>query len=130
MFSHKDNAIDLNTEYPCPCHRKGMLKSITLTEAMGCDKCQQIFVVDETGEYLEQLVNVSPYPRKWRWNGKNWVLWRKAIPKSVLFFFLWFNLGIISILLTFAISSLILWILGIMMITFSIFIFLLLAYRY
>jgi len=130
VFSHKDNTIDLNTEYPCPCHRKGMLKPITLTEAMGCDKCQQIFVIDETGECLEQLASVSPSPRKWRWNGKNWTPWRQSIPKNVLFFFLCFNLGIISILLTFAIGSVIPWILGIMIITFSIFILLLMLYRY
>jgi len=84
VFSHKDNTIDLNTEYPCPCHRKGMLKPITLTEAMGCDKCQQIFVIDETGECLEQLASVSPSPRKWRWNGKNWTPWRQSIQKMAL----------------------------------------------
>ncbi len=64
--------IDLNEEYPCPCRRKGKLKLIILTEAMGCDLCQQIFVLTETGKEIEQLSSVYPYKRRWRWSGKRW----------------------------------------------------------
>jgi hypothetical protein len=65
--------IDLNAEYPCPCRRKGRLLPIILTDAMGCDRCQQIFVVTETGKEIEQLSSVYPYKRRWRWTGKRWV---------------------------------------------------------
>lgn len=73
MSLRKHKPIDLNCEYPCPCRRKGRLKPIILTEAMGCDKCQQIFVVGENQEYIEQLNPTYPYKKRWRWIGKRWL---------------------------------------------------------
>lgn len=72
MQPYKQNKIDLNTEYICPCRRQGKLVPITLTEAFGCDRCQQIFVVEDNGYVLEQLSTTYPYKRAWRWNGNNW----------------------------------------------------------
>ena len=71
MRSHKTPKIDLSSEYPCPCRRKGNLKPIVLTEALGCDRCQQIFVVKKDGQVIEQLSSV--YQKKsWRWTGNRW----------------------------------------------------------
>ncbi|MGL5082925.1 MAG: hypothetical protein ACRC8A_15680 [Microcoleaceae cyanobacterium] len=72
MPSQKAQKIDLNGDYPCPCRRRGRLVPITLTEAFGCDRCQQIFVVDETGYSLEQLSTHYPYKQVWRWTGHQW----------------------------------------------------------
>jgi cellulose synthase/poly-beta-1,6-N-acetylglucosamine synthase-like glycosyltransferase len=69
--SHKTSKIDLSSEYPCPCRRKGNLKPIILTEALGCDRCQQIFVVKKDGQVIEQLSSI--YQKKsWRWTGNRW----------------------------------------------------------
>jgi hypothetical protein len=68
----KTEKIDLNTEYICPCRRRGRLVPITLTEAFGCDRCQQIFVVEDNGYILEQLSTTYPYKRAWRWMGNSW----------------------------------------------------------
>lgn len=71
MRSHKVQKIDLSSEYPCPCRRKGHLKPIVLTEALGCDRCQQIFVVKKDGQVIEQLSSL--YQKKsWRWTGNRW----------------------------------------------------------
>ncbi len=72
MPSQKAQKIDLNGDYPCPCRRKGHLNPITLTEAFGCNRCQQIFVVDESGYSLEQLSTHYPYKQSWHWTGYQW----------------------------------------------------------
>ncbi len=72
MQSHKAQKIDLNVDYPCPCRRRGRLVPITLTEAFGCDRCQQLFVVEDNGYVLEQLSTSYPYKRAWRWMGNRW----------------------------------------------------------
>ncbi len=72
MQSQKPEKLDFNSEYPCPCRRKGRLVPITLTEAFGCDRCQQIFVVEENGYILEQLSTTYPYKKAWRWTGNSW----------------------------------------------------------
>jgi hypothetical protein len=71
--SKKTIKVDLNNDYPCPCRRKGRLLPITLTEAFGCDRCQQIFVLDENGQVIEQLSSSYPYKRAWRWTGYRWL---------------------------------------------------------
>ncbi|MGB7440083.1 MAG: hypothetical protein WA919_03370 [Coleofasciculaceae cyanobacterium] len=73
MPPHKAQKIDLNTEYPCPCRRRGCLIPITLTEALGCNRCQQIFVVEESGYTIEQLSTSYPYKKTWRWTGHRWI---------------------------------------------------------
>lgn len=71
MRPHKIQKIDLTSEYPCPCRRKGNLKPIVLTEALGCDRCQQIFVVKKDGQVIEQLSSI--YQKKsWQWTGYRW----------------------------------------------------------
>lgn len=74
MRARKAQKIDLQAEYPCPCRRNGTLVPIALTEAFGCDCCQQIFVIKEDGYLLEQLSTHYPYKRVWYWAGKQWCL--------------------------------------------------------
>jgi len=126
----KDQPIDLKCEYTCPCRQEGRLQPITLTEALGCHKCQQIFVTDKEHQYLKPVVNLSPYKKKWSWNGKKWVLHRQEISKNYLFFLLWFTIGMISILLVFSLVNPIPWLVGSIMIISSVLIILLLPYRY
>ena len=82
MRPQKAQKIDLNTEYPCPCRRRGHLLPITLTEAFGCDRCQQIFVLQNNGQAIEQLSSHYPYKRAWRWTGNRWRIvnsnWRES----------------------------------------------------
>lgn len=84
MRPHKPLKIDLNNEYLCPCRRRGCLKPITLTEAFGCDRCQQIFVLEEKSQVIEQLSSSYPYKRAWRWTGYRWVLIRPGLAHSYL----------------------------------------------
>ena len=71
MRPYKTQKIDLSSEYPCPCRRKGNLKPIVLTEALGCDRCQQIFVLKKDGHVIEQLSSI--YQKKsWQWTGNRW----------------------------------------------------------
>ncbi|MEM9002672.1 MAG: hypothetical protein AAGE59_03995 [Cyanobacteria bacterium P01_F01_bin.86] len=72
MRSRKAQKIDLQAEYPCPCHRNGKLSPIALTEAFGCYRCQRIFVVREDGYLLEQLSTHHPYKQVWYWTGQKW----------------------------------------------------------
>jgi amino acid transporter len=65
--------IDLSSEYPCPCRRRGRLLPIVLTEAFGCDRCQQIFVVDQKNQIIEQLSSTYPYKPAWHWTGYRWI---------------------------------------------------------
>ncbi|PSB02553.1 hypothetical protein [Merismopedia glauca] len=76
MPSLKPEKIDISGEYPCPCGRKGLLVPITLTEAFGCDRCHQIFAVEEDGYGIEQLSSHYPSKRCWRWIGDRWHITR------------------------------------------------------
>lgn len=76
MPSSKPEKIDISGEYPCPCGRKGLLVPITLTEAFGCDRCHQIFAVEEDGYGIEQLSSHYPSKRCWRWIGDRWQITR------------------------------------------------------
>ena len=84
MRPHKPIKIDLNQEYPCPCRRRGHLLPIVLTEAFGCDRCQQIFVVEENGQNIEQLSSSYPYKRIWRWTGYRWLIIRPGLRDGYL----------------------------------------------
>lgn len=84
MPPHKAQKIDLNTEYPCPCRRRGCLTHIALTEALGCNRCQQIFVVEESGYTIEQLSTSYPYKKTWRWTGHRWITVHSGIGDSYL----------------------------------------------
>lgn len=82
--SYKSQKVDLNADYPCPCRRRGRIVPITLTEAFGCDRCQQIFVVRDDGYVIEQLSTHYPYKRAWRWTGHQWRLERSVFSTSYL----------------------------------------------
>lgn len=84
MQPKKVEKIDLLQEYPCPCRRRGQLIPITLTDAFGCDRCQQIFVVEDNGHVLEQLSTTYPYKRAWRWMGNTWQVVRPRLGESYL----------------------------------------------
>ncbi len=84
MRTYKSQKIDQNADYPCPCRRNGRIKPITLTEAFGCDRCQQIFVVQDDGYVIEQLSTHYPYKRLWRWTGQQWRLDRASLSTSYL----------------------------------------------
>ncbi len=84
MQPQKPDKIDLNKEYACPCRRNGQLIPITLTEAFGCDRCQQIFVVEDNGYVLEQLSTTYPYKRAWRWKGNNWQIVQPRLGQNYL----------------------------------------------
>lgn len=97
MPSQKTQKIDLSTEYPCPCRRRGALVPITLTEAFGCNRCQQIFVVEESGYVIEQLSTSYPYKKAWRWTGHRWNTANTSLGES----YLPVALGIVLVLLIF-----------------------------
>lgn len=101
MRPHKVQKIDLSSEYPCPCRRKGSLKPIILTEALGCDRCQQIFVVKKDGLVIEQLSSI--YQKKsWRWTGNRWknayVRWTQSYLAIMLVFILGLSILMVVIL--------------------------------
>ncbi len=74
MPSSKSHKIDQSTDYPCPCRRSGQLRPISLTEAFGCNLCQQIFIIQEDGYTLEPVSTYYPYRRTWQWTGSHWKL--------------------------------------------------------
>jgi hypothetical protein len=82
--TYKSQKIDQTADYPCPCRRNGRIKPIALTEAFGCDRCQQIFVVQDNGYVIEQLSTHYPYKRAWRWTGHQWRLDRSSISTSYM----------------------------------------------
>ncbi|HEY9764085.1 MAG TPA: hypothetical protein V6D07_16260 [Trichocoleus sp.] len=53
-----------------------------MTEAFGCDRCQQIFVVREDGYVIEQLSSHYPYKRAWQWTGQQWRIDRSVLSTS------------------------------------------------
>jgi hypothetical protein len=77
--------LDLHRDYPCPCRRRGRLVPIVLTEAYGCDLCQQIFVLQEGSQEIEQISSLYPYKRRWRWTGHRWRLAPTLRPRGQLF---------------------------------------------
>lgn len=93
--AQKGKKIDLSSEYPCPCRRRGRIVPIILTEAFGCDRCQQLFVVEDKGYLLEQLSTTYPYKRSWRWVGGRWVVAQPRFGQT----YLPIALGIILVLL-------------------------------
>ncbi len=84
MQSQKAQKIDLSVDYPCPCRRKGRLVPIVLTEALGCDRCQQIFVVEDNGYAIEQLSTAYPYKKSWHWTGNQWKIAHSGLRESYL----------------------------------------------
>jgi hypothetical protein len=54
---------------------------------LGCDRCQQIFVVKENGQVIEQLSSIY-HKRTWRWTGYRWANiypgWRQTYLSAAL----------------------------------------------
>jgi len=103
--TQKPQKIDLNEEYPCPCRRRGELKPIALTEAFGCTRCQQIFVVQDNGHAIEQLSTNYPYKRVWRWNGYQWNVVNPSISKGYVPLTLLIVFGLVFLLLVTTLQS-------------------------
>lgn len=82
--------IETNREYPCPCRRKGKLLPIVLTEALGCELCQNIFVLSPQGKSIEQLNISYPYKKVWYWTGRKWITqdkpWRENLLLTAIVF--------------------------------------------
>ncbi len=55
-----------------------------LTEAFGCNRCQQIFVVEENGYVIEQLSTSYPYKQAWRWTGQQWHRARSGLQEGYI----------------------------------------------
>jgi hypothetical protein len=132
--SQKAHKIDLAQEYPCPCRRRGKLVPIALTEAFGCNRCQQIFVVEESGHILEQLATGYPYKRSWRWMGHQWRVVGSGVRESYLPIALGITLVLLSIWLPLALNSppnsgIILWIVVAVLLMILPALMVLLAYR-
>jgi hypothetical protein len=72
VFSKNVNQFACDKRYPCPCRRQANLVPIFLTDAFGCDRCPQVFVMDDDGRLVEQLTASYPYARTWRWTGQQW----------------------------------------------------------
>lgn len=94
----KAQKIDLNLDYPCPCHRRGRLTPITLTEAFGCNRCQRFFVLQENGYVIEELPTNYSYKRAWRWTGHQWSAASSSLSRGYLPLTL-VGLGIVIVLL-------------------------------
>lgn len=99
MQSPKVQKIDLNNDYPCPCRRRGRLTPIALTEAFGCNRCQQIFVVQDNGYVIEQLSTNYPYKRAWRWTGHQWSMAHTSLSRGYFPLTLVIIFGLIFLLL-------------------------------
>ena len=105
MQSQKVQKIDFNVDYPCPCRRRGRLIPITLTEAFGCDRCQQLFVVEDSGYVLEQLSTSYPYKKAWRWKGNRWTIAQPRFGQSYLPIALLIIFGLLIFWLPLALQS-------------------------
>jgi hypothetical protein len=101
----KAQKIDLAQDYPCPCRRRGKLTQIALTEAFGCTRCQQIFVVEDNGYVLEQLSSSYPYKRAWRWNGHQWNVTNTSLGEGYLPIIMGVALVMLSIGLPLALAN-------------------------
>lgn len=99
MGRSKITKIDLNREYPCPCRRQGKLLPIILTEAMGCDSCQQIFVLTENGQFIQEVSSSYPYQKVWSWNGKRWYSIGNSWQQQKIFLTLMIVIIIVSIII-------------------------------
>jgi hypothetical protein len=95
----KAQKVDINATYPCPCRQQGQLSPIALTEAFGCQRCQQIFVLKADGVTIEQLSTTYPYKRAWYWDGDQWQPVRKSLVAGYWLLLLGFSLLVLTVLL-------------------------------
>ncbi|MFQ3612893.1 MAG: hypothetical protein SNJ68_04140 [Cyanobacteriota bacterium] len=90
-------AIEPTKTYPCPCCHQGQLRLITLTEALGCSRCQHIFAITPDQLHIEQLAVSYPYRKIWFWNGYQWVLRRENTPQGSALLGLTLSLGVVLV---------------------------------
>jgi hypothetical protein len=81
------------------------LVPITLTDAFGCDRCQQIFVVQENAQVIEQLSTTYPYKRAWRWSGHHWNVAHSSLARGYFPLTLAIIFGLIFLLLLTTLNS-------------------------
>lgn len=105
MHTQKPQKIDLTLDYPCPCHRRGQLQPIALTEAFGCNRCQRIFVVQDGGYMIEELSTNYPYKRAWRWNGHQWNVASPNLGRAYFPLTLFIIFGLVFLLLVTTLQS-------------------------
>lgn len=103
MPPQKAKKIELNQDYPCPCRRRGTLRPIALTEAFGCDRCQQIFAVEDRGHTIEQVSTSYPYKRAWHWTGNRWIAVNSKLGENYLPFAIGFAIVLPIVFLVLAI---------------------------
>lgn len=73
MLPSKAQKIDLGVAYPCPCCRRGQLVPIALTDALGCKRCQQFFLIEEDGYTVTSVTHhYQAYKQAWYWAGEQW----------------------------------------------------------
>ena len=103
--------LDLESSYPCPSCKQGLLIPITLTEAWGCDRCKQIFERKAQPNTIGKLTTPYPHQRQWQWDGKHWTLrkphigstlnatvgWLRVVVPIVLFWGSWTILGMLGL---------------------------------
>lgn len=108
-----------------------------LTEALGCDCCQQIFVVKKDGLIIEQLSSI--YQKKsWRWTGNRWknayARWTQSYLSVLLLFLFCFSIllaVILPILLRWlGTQSIISWIVVVLIVIMLLFLSLFVVYRH
>ncbi len=81
MYSEKTHPLPPGDRaYPCPCRRQANLVPIYLTEAFGCDRCPQMFVLQADGKLVEQITGGYPQPCTWRWIGTHWQMVHPVLP--------------------------------------------------
>ena len=113
LHKHKieNHPLDLESSYPCPSCKQGLLIPITLTEAWGCDRCKQIFELKAEPNTIGKLTTPYPHQRQWQWDGKQWVIkkpqlqstlhatvsWLKIVLLIVLFWGSWTVLDIVGL---------------------------------
>lgn len=78
---------------------------IALTDAFGCNRCQQIFVVQENGHNIEQLSTNYPYKRVWRWTGFQWNVVNPSLSKGYIPLTLLLIFGLVFLLLVTTLQS-------------------------
>jgi hypothetical protein len=71
------------------------LQNILLTEAFGCERCQRIFALDDSGRSIEELSAAYPYRCPYYWNGKRW----RGATQRQKYDILWTIWGIIPIVI-------------------------------
>jgi len=105
-----------------------------LTEAFGCNKCHQIFVVEQGGFVLEKLSTTYPYKRAWRWNGRQWVPISSGLSENYLPVLMGIMLVLMGIWVPLALkaspaSSTILWVIMALLLAILPVLMVLMAYR-